>query len=122
MEKRIVVAGSRTFDDYEIAKSVIADCLKTFEGEHTFIFLSGSCKGADALGERYAKEQGYKTELYPADWARYGKGAGPKRNEEMAKNCDAVICFWDGQSRGTKSMIELAQTYNKALFIKRLDL
>lgn len=122
MEKRIVVAGSRTFDDYEIAKSVIADCLKTFEGEYTFIFLSGSCKGADALGERYAKEHGYKTELYPADWARYGKGAGPKRNEEMAKNCDAVICFWDGQSRGTRSMIELAQKYNKELFVKRLDL
>ena len=121
MEKRIVVAGSRTFEDYEIAKVFILEVLQSFGEENTFIFLSGKCKGADALGERYAKEQGYEIEAYPADWEKYGRGAGPKRNAEMAKNCDAVICFWDGESKGTKSMIDLAKKHSKEVFIKYID-
>ena len=83
MEKRIVVAGSRSFDDYEIAREFIQETLKGFGEELTFIFLSGKCKGADSLGERFARENGYNVEEYPADWARYGRGAGPKRNGEI---------------------------------------
>ncbi len=72
------------------------------------------------LGEQYAKEKDYKIERYAANWEKYGKAAGPIRNEEMAKKCDFVICFWDGKSRGTKNMIECAKKENKLIKIFKI--
>ena len=68
-----------------------------------------SANGADKLGERYAKLRGYKIERYPADWNRYGKSAGFKRNVQMSEVADACVCFWDGSSSGTKHMINIAE-------------
>lgn len=72
------------------------------------------------LGERYALENGFEIERYIADWAKYGRSAGPKRNKQMAEVSDYVICFWDGGSKGTKSMIEYAKKYNKPIKIKKI--
>ena len=72
------------------------------------------------LGERYAKENGFDIEFYPADWEKYGLRAGPMRNKQMAENSDFVICFWDGKSRGTKSMLEHSKALNKPIRIKRI--
>ncbi len=118
MEKRIVVAGCRDFSDYDIAKVYIDLCIKEIRKQYTLVFLSGCCRGADLLGERYAKEKGYAIEYYPADWKKYGKSAGPVRNKKMAENSDFVICFWDGKSRGTASMISFAKELKKPLRIK----
>ena len=115
MAKRVVIAGSRTFCDYEIACRFIDQCLLQQEN---VIILSGGARGADALGERYAYERGLAVERYPALWHTYGKVAGIRRNQEMAAACDLVICFWDGESRGTKSMIAFARKHNKPIFIK----
>lgn len=120
MEKRVVIAGCRDYRDYEQAKEYIDFCLSNIRKEHKIIILSGGATGADALGERYAQENGFKIERHPADWKRFGKSAGPKRNEEMAKVCDYVICFWDGESRGTKSMIGFAKEYGKPLKVKMI--
>ena len=120
MIKRIVVAGCRDFNDYYIAKSYIDHCISRIRKQYTLIFVSGGCTGADALGERYALDNGFKTEIYPADWAKYGKSAGPKRNRQMAELCDYVICFWDGKSNGTRSMIEYAQKAGKPIKIKKI--
>lgn len=109
MIKRIVVAGCRDYKDYESAKAYIEMCITRIRKKYTLIFLSGGCRGADMLGERYAKENGFGIERYLADWEKYGKSAGPKRNLSMAKSCDYVICFWDGKSRGTASMISCAK-------------
>jgi len=73
------------------------------------LVVSGTAKGADRLGERFARERGYRIERFPADWNRDGYAAGPVRNAQMAENADALIAFWDGQSRGTKNMIENAR-------------
>lgn len=67
MIKRIVVAGSRNYNNYEDCKEYIDFCIQNLRKKHTLIFLSGCCNGADALGERYAKENGYKIEYYPAE-------------------------------------------------------
>ena len=71
MEKRIVVDGSRDFESYTMAQTFIAECIRTFSAEDTLILLSGHCRGADRLGERFAKESGWSIEYYPADWKRY---------------------------------------------------
>ncbi len=120
MIKRIIVAGCRDFKNYNLAKGYINKCIKNLKEDYTLIFLSGGCRGADSLGERYAKENGYILEIYPANWKKYGKLAGPKRNKLMAEICDFVICFWDGKSSGTKSMIDYAQILNKPIRIKKI--
>lgn len=119
MAKRVVIAGSRGFCDYEAACRFIDQCLALYEQEE-IIVLSGGARGADALGERYAYERGLAIERYPAQWQIYGKAAGIRRNQQMAEACDLVICFWDGESRGTSSMIALAKKHNKAVYIKEI--
>ena len=120
MIKRIVIAGCRDYNNYNEAKKYIDYYLNNLQKENNIVILSGCATGADTLGERYAKENGFKTEKYPANWKKYGPYAGPKRNKEMAKNCDYVICFWDGKSKGTKSMINLAKEYKKPIRIIKI--
>ncbi len=118
--KRIVVAGCRNFNDYELAKEYIDFCISEIKKTYELIFISGGCRGADALGERYALENGFEIERCLADWGKFGKSAGPIRNEIMAEKCDYIICFWDGKSRGTKSMINLGIKKGKPVRIKRI--
>ncbi len=115
-----MVAGCRDFADYSFAKEKIDVCISKIKNEYKLIFVSGGCKGTDMLGERYAKENGYEIERYIADWDRYGKSAGPKRNKEMAEISDFVICFWDGKSRGTESMINYAKAKGKPVKIIKI--
>lgn len=115
---RVVIAGCRDYCNYDEAKAYIDCCLSDIEKEDEIIIVSGCASGADAIGLRYAKESGFKVEKYLADWKKYGKSAGPIRNKQMAEVCDRVICFWDGESKGTKSMIDLAKKYEKPVYIK----
>lgn len=82
MIKRILIASSRDFNDYEKAKHHINYYIKNIKNNFELIFVSGGCQGADMLGERYAQENGYKIERYNAEWEIYGKSAGPKRKEK----------------------------------------
>lgn len=110
-EYRIIIAGGRDFSDYNKLKDHVDKCINEALTEHRgseIIIVSGKAKGADSLGERYAKEKGYKIAEYPADWKKNGRAAGPIRNKQMAENADALIAFWDGKSSGTKNMIDQA--------------
>ena len=89
---------------------------------HNVIIVSGHASGVDSLGEKFAADHNLQCELYPADWDKHGKAAGPIRNAEMAEVADALIAFWDGQSRGTKSMIDLARKKGLQVAIVRYDL
>ena len=120
MIKRVVIAGCRNYNNYDEAKCYIDFCLSNIRKENDIVIVSGGASGADAIGERYAEENGYRLEKYPADWEKYGKSAGPRRNRQMAEICDYVICFWDGKSSGTKSMISCAIKCNKPLRIKKI--
>ncbi len=119
--KRVVIAGCRNYNDYNEAKKFIDACILNICKENEIIILSGGASGADALGERYAQENDFKIERYPADWDKYGKAAGPIRNKEMAEKCDYVICFWDGKSSGTRSMIFYAKVFKKPIKIKKIS-
>ena len=111
---RIIVAGSRGFDDY----SLLADTLDAVDSAiPSFLtVVSGGARGADTLGERYSKENDYNLSIFLADWAKYGKSAGYRRNAEMADYSDMLVAFWDGESKGTKHMIDLA--LKKGLLVK----
>lgn len=118
LEKRVVIAGCRNYFDYAQAKKYIDLCLKNIRKQFTIIIISGGCHGADMIGLRYATENNMTFEVYNADWIHFGKAAGPLRNRHMAEVCDYVICFWDGKSKGTFSMIQEAKRLNKPLRIK----
>ncbi len=112
----IVIGGCRNFKNYDFFKKTL-DCYLQAEKKNPITILSGHCSGVDQMAERYAKEKGIKLMLFPAEWNKYGRAAGPIRNEEVVKLADTVIAFWDGQSKGTKNLISLAKQYNKILNI-----
>jgi hypothetical protein len=106
---KIAIIGSRDFNDY----GLLEDTLESFKAKMSLV-ISGAARGADLLGERWAINNGIKTLIFPADWATYGKRAGFIRNEDIIKNCDIVIAFWDGKSKGTAHSLSLADKYNKS--------
>jgi hypothetical protein len=67
----------------------------------------------DQIGEDWAREHNIPVKQFLAQWNIHGKSAGPIRNKEMAEYADALIAFWDGQSKGTKNMIEQMDKLNK---------
>ncbi len=103
---KVIVAGSRNFHNFELLRQV----LDSLGWEITEI-VSGGAKGADKLGELYARLCKIDLQIFTADWDEYDKAAGPIRNEQMAKYADAAVIFWDGKSRGTENMIEMAKKY-----------
>ena len=106
---RVIVAGSRSFNDYATLQMVCDNLLAKKKQTHNIVVISGTARGADTLGEQYAHERGYTIERFPADWQQYGKAAGPIRNRLMADNANALIAFWDGRSAGTKNLVMEAQ-------------
>lgn len=100
---RTIIAGSRSVTDpAELERAIAASGLRITQ------VISGGARGADALGEAWAWRNGVPLSLMPAEWDRLGKRAGLIRNEEMAEAADACIALWDGQSPGTRHMIQTA--------------
>ena len=120
-ELRVIIAGSREFNDFpklmNSSIEILTGISKKRDDLDRIRIISGTTRGADKLGEQYAKIAGYELSKFPADWDGLGKRAGYIRNAEMAKfavedgNYGVLIAFWDGQSRGTKHMIDLATRY-----------
>ena len=106
MSRKIIIAGSRDYDDY---KSLCEVCDTLLQSETDIEIVSGTAKGADRLGERYAIERGFPVTKFPADWERYGRAAGYRRNTAMAEYGNYLIAFWDGLSKGTQMMIDIAK-------------
>ena len=121
MSIRITIGGCRDFNDYEFFKKAVTECVERIKRSEEIIILSGHCSGTDLMAERYALENGYKTEIYPAEWKKYGRGAGIWRNRIMTEKSDAVIAFWDGKSRGTKNLIETAKKLQKYLEVVEIQ-
>lgn len=109
---KIIIAGSRNLDSVNKGKlsRIITHLLSNIPHEELEI-VSGTARGADRFGERWAKRRGIKIKRFPADWNAHGsKMAGYVRNRQMAAYADGLIAIWDGESRGTKMMIDLARS------------
>ena len=119
---KVIIAGGRDFKNYNKLKNYCDKVLRSKIKEgYEIKIVSGTANGADKLGERYAKERGYEILRFPADWNAYGKRAGYIRNKQMAESADACVCFWDGTSRGTKWMIEIAEEKQLPLRVVRYE-
>lgn len=114
---KVIVAGGRDFDDYERLCREMDYLLQNIQ--ESIEIVCGGATGADELGKKYAYERGYAVQIFPADWKCYGRAAGPIRNEQMAMYADALVAYWNGSSRGTKSMIDLARKHGLKIRIKQ---
>lgn len=119
---RIIIAGSRTFTNYDYLKGYCSTIIGFIDRKDIEI-ISGGANGADKLGEKFAKEFNYQIRKFPANWNLYKKSAGFIRNKEMleyAKLTDCmVILFWDGKSSGTKHMLDLSNKYGIKLYLAK---
>lgn len=106
---KVIVAGGRDFNDYQKLERTL-NCLLRDKLPDVEI-VSGKARGADTLGEMYASTLGLPIKEFPADWDQFGKAAGYRRNKEMAEYADACVVFWNGSSKGSKHMIDLANKY-----------
>jgi hypothetical protein len=112
---KIAIIGSRDFYNYKL----IIKTLEPYKSKISLI-VSGAAKGADSLGEKWAIDNKIQTLIFPADWEKHGKRAGFIRNEDIIKNCDGVIAFWNGISKGTAHSLSLAEKYNKPVKIVKI--
>lgn len=116
---KVIIAGSRDFNDYIKLKNILDkfNLLIKNKGYEITQIISGTCKGADLLGERYAKENNIDIVRFPAKWNTYGKKAGYLRNLEMGEYGDILIAFPINNSKGTYNMIDIMKKLNKKYFI-----
>lgn len=113
---KLIIAGSRTFNDYDVLKKEVDEFLSEISAvEMPIEIVSGGATGADSLGERYAKERHLPIRVFKADWDKDGKAAGPIRNKEMAKYSHGLVAFWDQKSSGTANMIAVASINGLAI-------
>lgn len=118
---RVIIAGSRNFTNYAILRHNVINILLILSPNEkpNAEIISGTANGTDKLGEKFAQEYEYPIKRFPANWDKYGKSAGYKRNEQMAiyakEDYGVLIAFWDGKSKGTKHMIDLANKHGGSL-------
>lgn len=103
---KVIIAGSRSFRSYQALEK---KCDKILSQVDVTAIVSGTASGADSLGERYAAAHNISVVRMPADWDTHGKKAGYLRNVAMANTADALILFWDGKSRGSGHMLNIAR-------------
>lgn len=128
---RIIVAGSRGFNDYEFLEAKLLHTFKNISPRDIEI-VCGMADGADSLGKQFADEYLIEVKEFPADWSnmdepcviktryngeQYNALAGHKRNTQMAEYGTHLVLFWDGKSSGSANMLKEAT--NKGLIIKQ---
>ena len=111
---KLAVVGSRDFHDY----AWLEQCLLSVTGdEMPEAVVSGGARGADELAGRFAGERGIPLVVVPAEWDRFGRSAGPMRNEKIVDLADVVVAFWDGRSRGTRDTLSRARRAGRRVVI-----
>lgn len=105
----LLVSGSRGYPDVEQATMRLRDWVTSSK-----LVIHGDCPSCpDMWASNVAKIFGVPVKTYPANWAQHGRAAGPIRNEQMVKECTMALIFWDGKSKGARSVINLCEKYHK---------
>ena len=111
---RVALVGSRNFTDYTLF-------CKELEHEDITHIISGGANGTDYLAEVLAHDKNLPITVFRAEWEKYGKSAGYRRNVDIVEASDKVICFWDGQSKGSKHTIDIANKMGKPVRVIIVD-
>ena len=115
---RLAIVGSRDYPDLEEVRRYLQRVVGKYgqaRAPHLVTVISGGARGVDTTAAQEARRLGLPVEEIPADWARYGKSAGFRRNHDIIDRATHVVAFWDGVSHGTAHDIDLARQADKPL-------
>ncbi len=109
---KLIIAGSRWVENPEFLRTAFGVTGIDWDVSEV---VCGMARGADTLGLLWARKNNIPVAEFPAGWrskdGEFNKRAGFERNERMAQYADALLALWDGQSSGTKDMIERARKH-----------
>lgn len=114
--KKVIVAGYRNYHNKDYVYDKLDEILKSYSPCE---ILEGGASGVDALAKQYAIDNSIPYKEYPANWNLYGRSAGVLRNQEMARNGDVLIAFYNG-SIGTANMIKEAKSRGLKVHIVKI--
>lgn len=109
---KTIIAGSRSITNYKVVEEAIKE-----SGFTITEVVSGCARGVDRLGESYGLNNDIPIKKFEPDWS-LGKIAGILRNKRMGDYAIALIAIWDGESTGTKHMIDYAKKKGLVVFVK----
>jgi hypothetical protein len=110
---RTIIAGCRDIFNGQYVREAIAE-----SGFEITEVVCGGASGVDLLGKDWAEKHKIPVKMFPADWDKNGKAAGPIRNAEMANYAEALVAVWDEYSKGTKDMIDKAKAKGLKVYVK----
>jgi hypothetical protein len=111
----VCINGSRGLHNIKLVYAAMERAAK--QGIVPSVIISGGASGVDTLAYQYANENQIEFQEFRADWKKHGKSAGYIRNDEMLGELDALVSVWDGQSRGTKHLVDLAYRNEKRVCV-----
>lgn len=116
---KIAVVGSRKYTDFDKFQEALDKIIGTFDPRTPIMIISGGAKGPDQMAQRWAKERDYDFVLFkPYHLIDPNVEYSPKyfftRNKQIADNADLVVAFWDGESSGTRHIVEYCQRNRKS--------
>ncbi|MDD5916389.1 MAG: SLOG family protein [Clostridiales bacterium] len=109
---KIAVIGSRSIKHADLSPFIPADAE---------LIISGGAFGIDRIAEQYARTRGIPIKIIRPDYALHGRSAPLIRNRTIAEECDLLIAFWDGVSRGTVFTIRYARKIGKEVRLYRIQ-
>lgn len=116
---KLIIAGTREGFVYSSVEDAFLKATERIGIKAITEIVSGMARGVDTHALAIAKKYGIRVAEFPADWDRFGKRAGYLRNEKMAEYADALLACWDGESKGTGHMIDLAKKHGLKVYVHR---
>jgi len=116
---KLAIIGSRDMTDKALFAKGITDAIEKWG--KPILVVSGGARGADTLGEQWAKDNDIECTVYKPDWNRYGKSAGLRRNKDIINACDCVLAFPSNGGSGTQHSIGLAKKANIPTIVYYID-
>lgn len=109
----IAISGSRRYEQ----RSHVEDFIKSLAKRTDLKIIFGEAWGVDTWAKEACEKYSIPHEVYFADWDRLGRSAGPMRNSKLVMDATKVVCFWDGDSRGTADTIKKARHVDRLAFV-----
>jgi len=114
----LAIVGCRKYQDYDVLKYCVEEWIK--ENNNIDTIISGGATGVDSLAQQYATENDIPIIIHSAEWQKYGKNAGPKRNTKIVNDATHVLALPSKDSKGTWDTIRKAQAVKKPVTINRI--
>lgn len=111
---RVGVVGSRDFSSQFIVERFV------YLLPSSWTIITGGAKGVDLWAEHTASHHMRGCVVYHADWRKFGRSAGYIRNNQIVKDADIVVAFWNGKSKGTRHTIQLSKNLGKSCIVVKV--